>query len=188
VLGAYACYNVKMGYVQGMSFLTAVLLLNMDAPDAFICLANLLNTKYLLACFCMDQSKMNNYFRIHQLLFEYNLPKLYAHFEKQSIKPDLYLIEWIFTLFSKSLPLDVTSRVWDVFFRDGEEFLFRTALGILNLYKETLMQLDFIHILQFLTKLPDDINSTQLFKSIEQIKTSIDDGFLKFEQLIGDIH
>ena len=35
----------------------------------------------------------------------------------------------IFTLFTKSLPLDVACRVWDVFCRDGEEFLFRTALG-----------------------------------------------------------
>jgi len=35
----------------------------------------------------------------------------------------------MYTLFAKSLPLDVASRVWDVFCRDGEEFLFRTALG-----------------------------------------------------------
>ena len=34
-----------------------------------------------------------------------------------------------FTLFSKSLPLDIASRVWDVFCRDGEAFLFRAALG-----------------------------------------------------------
>ena len=27
------------------------------------------------------------------------------------------------------MPLDVACRVWDVFLRDGEEFLFRTALG-----------------------------------------------------------
>lgn len=35
----------------------------------------------------------------------------------------------IFTLYAKALSLDVASRVWDVFFRDGEEFLFRTAIG-----------------------------------------------------------
>jgi hypothetical protein len=35
----------------------------------------------------------------------------------------------MFTLYSKSLPLDVASRAWDVFCRDGEEVLFRTALG-----------------------------------------------------------
>lgn len=34
-----------------------------------------------------------------------------------------------FTSFSKSLPLEAASRVWDVFFRDGDEFLFRTGLG-----------------------------------------------------------
>ena len=186
VLGAYACFNPKMGYVQGMSFLTAIFLLNMEAPDAFLCLANLLNTKYLLACFCMDQAKMNRYFRVHQILLEHNLPRLYRHFEAQKVKPDLYLIEWIFTLFSKSLPLDVMSRVWDVFFRDKEEFLFRTALGILNLYKDTLLQMDFIHIVQFLTKLPDNINSTLLFKSIEQIETNIDDLYFTFEHLIAD--
>jgi hypothetical protein len=27
------------------------------------------------------------------------------------------------------MPLDVACRVWDVFLRDGEEFLFKAALG-----------------------------------------------------------
>jgi hypothetical protein len=30
------------------------------------------------------------------------------------------------------LPLDIACRVWDIFCRDGEEFLFRTALGMLK--------------------------------------------------------
>ena len=38
----------------------------------------------------------------------------------------------MFTLYAKSLPLDLASRVWDIFCRDGEEFLFRTALGKIN--------------------------------------------------------
>lgn len=46
----------------------------------------------------------------------------------------------IFTLYSKSLPLDVACRVWDVFCRDGEEFLFRTGLGILRLFEDVLLQ------------------------------------------------
>jgi len=35
----------------------------------------------------------------------------------------------IFTLYAKALSLDIASRIWDVFFRDGDEFLFRTAIG-----------------------------------------------------------
>lgn len=130
---------------------------------------------------------MNRYFRVHQILLEHNLPKLHKHFEEQKVKPDLYLIEWIFTLFSKSLPLDVMSRVWDVFFRDQEEFLFRTALGILSMYKETLLEMDFIHIVQFLTKLPETINSTQLFKAIEKINTNIDEDYFTFEKLMYQV-
>ena len=72
----------------------------------------------------------------------------------------------IFTLYSKSLPLDVACRVWDVFCRDGEEFLFRTGLGILRLYEDVLLQMDFIHSAQFLTRLPEDIDSDRLFACI----------------------
>lgn len=130
---------------------------------------------------------MNRYFRVHEILLQHNIPKLFKHLEEQKVKPDLYLIEWMFTLFSKSLPLDVMSRVWDVFFRDQEEFLFRTSLGILNLYKDILLEMDFIHIVQFLTKLPENINSTHLFKSIERMNTNIDDSYFTFEQLIYQV-
>ena len=54
---------------------------------------------------------------------------MFSHFKAENLTPDLYIIDWMFTLYAKSLPLDVASRVWDVFCRDGEEFLFRTALG-----------------------------------------------------------
>jgi hypothetical protein len=51
-----------------MSFLTAILLLNMEATDAFICLSNLLNTKYLLACFCMDQTRVTTKKNYHTVV------------------------------------------------------------------------------------------------------------------------
>ncbi len=72
----------------------------------------------------------------------------------------------IFTLYSKSLPLDVACRVWDVFCRDGEEALFRTGLGILRLYQDVLLQMDFIHSAQFLSRLPENTPSHTLFSCI----------------------
>lgn len=76
----------------------------------------------------------------------------------------------IFTLYSKSLPLDLACRIWDVFCRDGEEFLFRTALGILKLFEDILTRMDFIHIAQFLTRLPDDLPSEEFFASIAAVQ------------------
>ena len=42
--------------VQGMSFIAAVLLLNMDVADAFICFANLLNRPCQVAFFRIDEA------------------------------------------------------------------------------------------------------------------------------------
>uniref|UniRef100_A0A803WGH1 TBC1 domain family member 14 n=1 Tax=Ficedula albicollis TaxID=59894 RepID=A0A803WGH1_FICAL len=118
---------------------------------------------------CIFQ-QMLTYFAAFEVFFEENLPKLFAHFKKNNLTPDIYLIDWIFTLYSKSLPLDLACRVWDVFCRDGEEFLFRTALGILKLFEDILTKMDFIHIAQFLTKLPEDLPSEEFFTSISAIQ------------------
>ncbi|XP_063163482.1 TBC1 domain family member 12 isoform X2 [Candoia aspera] len=170
VLGAYTCYRPDVGYVQGMSFIAAVLILNLEEADAFIAFANLLNKPCQLAFFRVDHSMMLKYYAAFEVFFEENLPKLFHHFKSYKLTPDLYLIDWIFTLYSKSLPLDLACRVWDVFCRDGEEFLFRTGLGILRLYEDILLQMDFIHIAQFLTKLPEDITSEKLFACITSIQ------------------
>ncbi|XP_044276016.1 TBC1 domain family member 12 [Varanus komodoensis] len=170
VLGAYTCYRPDVGYVQGMSFIAAVLILNLEEADAFIAFANLLNKPCQLAFFRVDHSMMLKYFAAFEVFFEENLPKLFHHFKSYNLTPDIYLIDWIFTLYSKSLPLDLACRVWDVFCRDGEEFLFRTGLGILRLYEDILLQMDFIHIAQFLTKLPEDITSEKLFTCITSVQ------------------
>ncbi|XP_069756676.1 TBC1 domain family member 12 isoform X2 [Narcine bancroftii] len=170
ILGAYTCYRPDVGYVQGMSFVAAVLILNLEEADAFIAFANLLNKPCQLAFFRVDHEMMLKYFASFEVFFGENLPKLFMHFMKNNLTPDIYLIDWIFTLYSKSLPLDLACRVWDVFCRDGEEFLFRTALGILKLYEDILVQMDFIHIAQFLTKLPEDITSEKLFACITTVQ------------------
>lgn len=166
VLGAYTCYRPDIGYVQGMSFIAAVLILNLEEAEAFITFANLLNKPCQMAFFRVDHELMLKYFSAFEIFFEENLPRLFSHFQINSLTPDLYLIDWIFTLYSKSLPLDVACRVWDVFCRDGEESLFRTGLGILRLYEDVLLQMDFIHIAQFLTRLPEDLQSHTLFNAM----------------------
>lgn len=75
------------------------------------------------------------------------------------------------TLFARAAPLDVTCRIWDILIRDGEEFLFRAAFGILSMYEDILLkEPDFVNLAQFLSRLPDDINADLLFKEIEGIQ------------------
>lgn len=53
--------------VQGMSFLAAVLLLNMDVADAFICFANLLNGPCQVAFFRVDEGMVRIVFLLKQI-------------------------------------------------------------------------------------------------------------------------
>ena len=94
VLGAYACYRPDVGYVQGMSFLAGVLLLNMEASDAFICLANLLNRSSYMAFFRVDHTLMSPYFATFTALLQEYLPRVHAHFVQMEFSPEYYLIEW----------------------------------------------------------------------------------------------
>jgi len=51
VLEAYACYRPDVGYVQGMSYVAAIFLLNMNEYEAFVALANLLNNPCYMSLF-----------------------------------------------------------------------------------------------------------------------------------------
>ena len=95
VLGAYACYRPDVGYVQGMSFLAAVLLLNMEASDAFISLGNLLNRSSYMAFFRVDHDLMQPYFTTFTTLLEEYLPRVHEHFTGMEFSPEYYLIEWL---------------------------------------------------------------------------------------------
>ncbi|OBS77600.1 hypothetical protein A6R68_20011, partial [Neotoma lepida] len=107
ILGAYTCYRPDVGYVQGMSFIAAVLILNLDTADAFIAFSNLLNKPCQMAFFRVDHGLMLTYFAAFEVFFEENLPKLFAHFKKNNLTADIYLIDWAFqgdySVFEKEL-------------------------------------------------------------------------------------
>ncbi|XP_011695167.1 PREDICTED: TBC1 domain family member 14-like isoform X1 [Wasmannia auropunctata] len=182
ILAAYAVYRPDVGYVQGMSFVGAVLSLNMEPPDAFACFANLLNHPCHRAAFTLDQKRMDIYYKVYSSALAHKLPKVFSHFTVAGLSPDLYLLDWLYTIYAKAMPLDVACRIWDVFLRDGDEFLFRTALGVLNLYQEELLKMDFVHGAQFLTRLPENLQVESLFNSISQMSTTV--GTTTFQQML----
>ncbi|CAH2981135.1 unnamed protein product [Chilo suppressalis] len=176
LLAAYVCYRPDIGYVQGMSFIAAVLILNMEAPAAFVCFANMLDGPVLRAAFARDGQAMQRLWKAYTTLLQHNLPALAG-----VLAPELYLLEWLYTAFAKAMPLDAACRVWDVFLRDGDTFLFNTALGVLHLYQDELKDMDFIAAAQFLTKLPEDLDPEALFKSISSVSMTLDG--MTFEEL-----
>jgi len=174
VLEAYVCYRPDVGYVQGMSYIAAVLLLNLDEYNAFTCFANLLNNPCYIAFYSMNMEELRKYLDALEYATGLFIPKVHKHLKELGINPEIYLMDWVLTIFSKALPLDIAVHVWDVVFEQGEQFVFHTALGVLKLFSDTLDSASFDEIMSLLTHLPPDIDDEELFKQIESIKLTPD--------------
>lgn len=73
-------------------------------------------------------------------------------------------------MYTRYLPLDASCRVLDMFFRDGEIFLFRTAIGLLKLQQSELFEMDSFSIGALLTKKKENISEDDLFECISTIQ------------------
>lgn len=102
-----------------------------------------------------------------------HLPKIAKRFEDMRLTPDMYIVDWVLTLFSKALPLDLAMRVWDYFFFEGTRFIFRVALGILKYGSPVLESGEFEECLTWLTHLNRaNIVEADLFECIKSISFS----------------
>eukprot|EP01087_Luapelamoeba_hula_P011202 TRINITY_DN3015_c0_g2_i4.p1 TRINITY_DN3015_c0_g2~~TRINITY_DN3015_c0_g2_i4.p1 ORF type:complete len:835 (-),score=195.61 TRINITY_DN3015_c0_g2_i4:29-2533(-) len=172
ILEAYVCYRPDIGYVQGMSYVAALMLLNMDEFTAFCCIANLLNRHIFVVFYRMDMPMIRRYVAVLDELMAEQIPVIYNNLRYLDITTDLYIMDWFLTIFSKSLPLDIAGRIWDNYFYEGDVFLYRTVLGLLKYLSDTLETASFDECLQLLTHIPQDMQEDDLFRCVQAIKIS----------------
>ena len=70
VLESYGCYRPDVGYVQGMSHIASMLLLNMEPLPAFIAMCNLLNVDMYFKFFRMNAQQMKLHLDVFQQVFK----------------------------------------------------------------------------------------------------------------------
>src|SRR5947209_1680778 len=76
---------------------------------------------------------MTRYFSLFLCAFQYKLPRLHHHIHvKLCLPPPLYLEPMLSTLFALHIPIDIVSRVWDVYAFEGDPFLVRTAVAVMT--------------------------------------------------------
>ncbi|KAG2205705.1 hypothetical protein INT47_008062 [Mucor saturninus] len=139
VLHAYVGYRPSLTYSRGASFLAGVLLLNMNAHETFTSLLNMIHgSEVLSALYKSDEKKIQGFFKVFNVIFAENLPKLYLHFKNLTLTPENYLPDWFMTVFASVIPLELSSRLWDIYLLHGDIILFRTGLVVLK-YLEPLL-------------------------------------------------
>lgn len=172
ILEAFLYLKPDVGYSQGMSFLAAVLLLYMDAYDAFACFANMLLYKTcFLHFFRIKMPEVKCYLMVHDRFLCEDMPALHAHFKQHGIEANLYMINWVMSLYCRALPLDLVTRIWDLYVLDGDIAIFRAALGILRMFMPKLLKMKFEEMAYFLSHIPaHEIEPDGLLQSIRSVR------------------
>lgn len=67
-----------------------------------------------------------------------NVPNVYTLLKKFNITYHMYLLEWIITIFAKTLNPDTVCRIWDRMLFSGPAILWKCAIAILKLLEPKL--------------------------------------------------
>ncbi|KAG7398273.1 hypothetical protein PHYBOEH_011357 [Phytophthora boehmeriae] len=175
VLEAYICYRPDLGYVQGMSYLAATLCFHMDSFTAFKALVALMSSSLLFDMFRLEATRTFHYIEVYNRILEHELPVLAAHFQEQGIDAQMYAVDWALTLFTRSLPLDLALRLWDVYVLLGTPFFFQASMGLLTLFQDALLEMDAGDIMKLLHNFPKTTSSCQLFDAISFVSLSCEE-------------
>lgn len=69
------------------------------------------------------------------------LPDLAGHFDEVGVHVPTAVAGWFLVAFVNTLPAEATMRVWDIlFFEKSPAVLFRVGLGLLDVYKEAILE------------------------------------------------
>jgi hypothetical protein len=179
VLIAFAKYDPSLGYVQGMNFIAAALLWHSTEAEAFWLIVALMEDYELRDNYMPGLPGLSKHTQIIELLTFERLPKLHLTFAQHRVQPDMYLTEWVISLFGSLLTVHDMGYLLDQFFAQGWLFFYKLVLLILlKLQPKLLASEEFVDILKSLKP----IKRTQ--KDISQFVSSMQ-GRLTWQGLIA---
>ena len=130
---------------------------------------NLLHSYHMLSFVKSDMREVE--WRVHffDKVLEEKLPLVYQHFKALDLSSEIYIIKWMLTLFTNSLPLSTSSRLWDNFLLEGEIYVFKASIALIQYFQLELKMSTFDEAVTLLTQMPD-VNEDFFFILIDQVK------------------
>ncbi|XP_073990153.1 PTB_TBC1D1_like and TBC domain-containing protein plx isoform X3 [Rhodnius prolixus] len=170
ILKAYSLLDPEVGYCQGLSFISAVLLLHMSEEEAFYLLKHLMFRRGLRSRYLPDMSALQvSLYQLSRLLHDRH-PELYAHFDSLEVAPTLYAAPWLLTMFSSQFPLGFVARIFDLMLADSPDVLFKIALSLLGLHKKALLACDsFEMVMDYMKKMLPTIDNDSMDKLLREV-------------------
>eukprot|EP00090_Calanus_glacialis_P009131 TRINITY_DN174_c0_g1_i2.p1 TRINITY_DN174_c0_g1~~TRINITY_DN174_c0_g1_i2.p1 ORF type:complete len:832 (-),score=235.75 TRINITY_DN174_c0_g1_i2:254-2749(-) len=162
VMKAYSIHDREVGYCQGSAFIVGLLLMQMPEEESFAVILKIMQEYRMREMFKPSMAELGLCMYQLDTLVQEHIPDLYVHFQSQAIHTNLYASSWFLTLFTTSLPLNISCRIMDCFLSEGIEIIFRIALTLLTIAKHELLLLDMEGVIKyFQSEMPKKFEADQ---------------------------
>jgi hypothetical protein len=182
-------YRIDIPYNKNMIYIIYTLLIRkLSEKETFIIVANLIFSNCLISnlYFWKNEPYIHATEKFFNEKFEEFMPNLYAHFKKLGITSDLYLYDWFESLFTQFFNFKLSGIIIDLYIIDGEYILIQTALTILKLYEDVLLNSSVIDIFRILKKSPkllDFVEFNTAFQTFGNLKQKFNEAKFNHEVL-----
>ncbi|ORZ25044.1 rab-GTPase-TBC domain-domain-containing protein [Absidia repens] len=151
VLRAFAGYDEEVGYCQGMANVVAMLLMYCEDEKAFLLLVHMFERDNLHDLFIPGFPALMESFYIQEKLLLCLAPSLANHLSRIGLTSDMFATRWYITLFTGGVVRYQTLlRIWDLYFLNGFDIFYCTAVALLMNQKDNLLKCDLESALAFL--------------------------------------
>ncbi|CAO3632058.1 unnamed protein product [Cunninghamella blakesleeana] len=174
VLRVFSVYCPSVGYCQSLNYLVGMLLLFMKEEEAFWCLVTIVQNILPAGVYdvTMEGSSIDQ--TVLMMLLHERMPQFWYRLTDKSFweaesdgvsMPTITLVtsHWFLTLFINILPTESMLRIWDCFFYEGSNALFRVSLALFKMVEPCILELnDPLEIFQVVQNFPKRMIDCQL--------------------------
>jgi hypothetical protein len=141
VLRAFAIFNQRVQYCQGLNFIAALLLIVFcDEERAFWALVGAIDYLGVEEYYTEGMTLLRADMVVLSSVLERKCPKVARAFRVSGVELMSFCSEWYITWFSRCLPVSTILRVWDTLFFEGFKVLFRVALGVFKRTEQEILR------------------------------------------------
>ena len=166
VLKAFSAYDNKIKYCQGMNFIVAFLLYHSEEYISFWLFVSLIEEYDLRSAYMEDFPGLKLHVNRVETILKNEYNTYWEKFQEIGVKIEIIMVNWLFSLFSSLIPLELQMDFYKGFFSQGWTFFYQMCISSIINLKGEFFEVDEVYIA---LKNDENKNEEELLKTWKNI-------------------
>ena len=146
VLKAFSAYDNKIKYCQGMNFIVAFLLYHCEEYVSFWLFVSLIEEYDLRSAYMEDFPGLKLHVNRVETILKNEYKTYWEKFQEIGAKIEIIMVNWLFSLFSSLIPLELQMDFYKGFFSQGWIFFYQMCISCIINLKGDFYEVDELYI------------------------------------------